>query len=169
MASTPNPSGSTGADHRGERHTRWWPVLTPLAVLAIVFSLISPAGRHQWALSLFRQPTPATALFFNKAWALPSTTISRAPLSVSFTIGNDEGRSVNYRYVLSVSGGQHSRVLKESARMVGAGQTWTVSTVIRPACDASRCRIEVSLPGHPETIDFLVTLKPGKSAAGGRS
>jgi hypothetical protein len=143
--------------------------LTPLAVLAIVFSLISPAGRHQWALSIFRQPTPVTTLFFNQAWALPGTAVARAPINVSFTIGNDEGHAVNYRYVLSVSGGQKNRVLKESARLVGAGQTWTVSTVIRPACGASRCRIEVSLPGHPETIDFLVTLKPRKSGAGGKS
>ena len=142
--------------------------MTPLAVLAIVFSLISPAGRHQWALSLFRQPTPTTTLFFNKAWALPSTAVARAPLSVSFTIGNDEGHAVNYRYVLSVSGGEHSRVLEESARVVDAGQTWTVYAVIRPVCDTSRCRVEVSLPGHPETIDFLVALKARKPGAGGK-
>jgi hypothetical protein len=142
--------------------------LAPLVVLAIASSLISPAGRHQWALSLFRQETPTTTLFFNKAWTLPSTAVARAPLSVSFTIDNEEGRAVNYRYVLSVSDGKHSRVLRKSARIVDAGQAWTVSTVIRPACDVSRCHVEVSLPGYPETIDFLVTLKARKPGAGGR-
>ncbi len=136
--------------------------MIPLAVLAIGLSLVSPAGRHQWALSLFRQPTDDTVLFFDKAWALPTTAPVRTPLAVSFTIGNNEGRAENYRYILTVSGGSHTRILEESARVVDAGQSWTVSTMIRPACDAARCRVEVSLAGHPETIDFLVT-SPGNT------
>jgi len=163
MASRPNPSGPTGTEHRGgSRRRRWWPVLTPLAVGAIALSLLSPAGRHQWTLSLFRQPTDSTVLFFNKAWALPDTAVVRAPLTVSFTIGNDEGRTIDYRYVLSVSGGGRTRVFKQSARTVAAGKTWTVSTVIHPSCRASHCRVEVSLPGYPETIYFLLTLKAGR-------
>jgi hypothetical protein len=143
--------------------------LVPLAVLAIGLSLVSPAGRHQWALSLFRQRTDNTVLFFNKAWTLPTRATARAPLTVSFTIGNNEGHVENYRYILSESGGSHTRILQESARVIDAGNSWTVSTVLRPACDASRCRIEVSLPGHPETIDFLITLKAEKSGKGGKT
>jgi hypothetical protein len=170
MASGPTPLGPTGTDHHGgSRHRRWWPALTPLAVVAIGLSLVSPAGRHEWALSLFRQPTYSTVLFFNRAWALPTTTVVRAPLAVSFTIGNNEGRAESYRYVLSISSDRFNRVLSESAEMIGAGKTWTVSTVIRPACDASHCRVEVSLPGHPETIDFLIALKAGKSGTGGKT
>jgi hypothetical protein len=171
MAPRSTPSEPTSTDHHGEsRRRRWWPVLTPLAVLAIGLSLVSPAGRHQWALSLFRQPTHDTVLFFDKAWALPATAPVRAPLTVSFTIGNNEGRAEKYRYILSISGGSHTRILEESARVVDAGQSWTVSTMIRPACgDTSRCRVEVSLAGHPETIDFLVTSQAKKSGAGGKT
>jgi hypothetical protein len=138
---------------------RWWPTLTGLAVLTMGVSLLLPAGRHQWALSLFRQPAPYTILSFDRAWALPPTAVINKPITVSFTVTNHEGRVVNYRYVLSASGDGSSRILGESARTIAAGTTWKVSTVVRPTCDTGPCRIKVSLPGHPETIDFLVTLK----------
>jgi hypothetical protein len=143
-------------------------VLAPLAALAIGLSLLWPAGRHQWALSIFRQPARNSVLFFNRAWTLPTTAVIRAPMPVSFTVENDEGRSVNYRYVLRESGGGYSHVLKESARIVDAGGTWSVSAIIRPACNALHCRIEVSLPGYPEVIDFIVTLKKRTAAPGSR-
>jgi hypothetical protein len=144
--------------------------VAPLAVVAIAFSLLWPIGRHQWALSIFRQPTPDTALFFDKAWALPTTAIISAPMPISFTIENDEGRAVKYRYVLSISGGGHSHVLKQSARTVDTGEAWNVSAIIRPVCNTLHCRIEVSLTGHPEVIDFLLTLKKrtdARAAKGG--
>jgi hypothetical protein len=138
---------------------RWWPAVTAAAVLAIGISLLWPAGRHQWALSLIRQPTPYTVLSFNEAWTLPATAVVHQPIKVSFTVGNHEGRAVDYRYVLRESSSQSSRVLKESARMVAANATWTVSVTVRLVRAATPCHIEVSLPGHPETIDFLVALK----------
>jgi hypothetical protein len=48
--------------------------------------------------------------------------------------------------------------LAESARTVAAGATWTVSTMVRPRCDVSPCRVTVALPGHPETIGFAVAI-----------
>jgi hypothetical protein len=145
---------------------RWWPILAPLAVLAAGASLLSPTGRHQWALSLFRQPARYTVLSFSHAAALPATAVSGKPITVSFTVGNQEGQVEDYRYVLNATGGGSSRILSGSMRTVAAGTKWTVSTMVRPACRASRCRIEVSLPGHPETIDFLVALKaPGRQHA----
>jgi hypothetical protein len=145
---------------------RWWPILAPLAVLAIGASLLSPTGRHQWALSLVRQPARYTVLSFNHAANLPATAVIGRPIRVSFTVGNHEGHREDYRYVLRSAGGGRSRILGGSARSVTAGMTWTVSTVVRPVCGTARCRIEVSLPGHRETIDFLVALKaPGRQHA----
>jgi len=143
--------------HR-ETGRRWWPALTAVAVMVVAVSLALPAGRHQWALSLFRQPARYTALSFNQAQDLPATAIKGEAVKFSFSVGNNEGHSVGYRYVLSASWGDRSRILGESAKTVAAGATWAVSTVVRPACDSSPCRIEVTLPGHPEKIDFLITL-----------
>jgi hypothetical protein len=154
-------AGRSGRDHEpGAR--RWWPILAPLAALAAGVSLLSPAGRHDWALALFRQPTRYSVLSFNHAAALPATAAIGEPIAVSFTVGNEEGHAADYRYVISAAGGRSSRILGQSARTVAAGATWTVTTAIRPACGTARCRIEVSLPGYPETIDFLVALRaPG--------
>jgi hypothetical protein len=162
----PRLSGSETTTRSPSRQVRtaprWWPTLIPLAVLAIGASLLLPAGRHQWALSLFRQPTRYTVLSFNRAWALPATAAIHQPIKVSFTIVNREGHVVDYRYVLRASGGGSSHILRESMRTVAAGGAWTVSTVVRPTCDTSPCRVEVSLPGYLETIDFLVTLRTSR-------
>ena len=149
----------------GNRMRRWWPIVMPLAVLAAGASLLSPAGRHQWALSLFRQPTRYTALFFNKSWALPATGVRGEPITISFTIGNQEGHLVRYKYIVSETGGRSHRTLrtlKTSARTVANNRELSISAVIRPTCATSRCLIQIALPGHPETVDFLMTLDPRK-------
>lgn len=149
------------ADHELQRR-RWWPALTLFALLALGASLLWPAGRHQWALSVFRQPARYTILSFSHASALPSTAYINEPITISFMVGNHEGQAANYRYVLRTSGDGRSRILGEAERAVAAGATWMVSAVVRPKCGSSRCRVEVSLPGHPEKIYFLITItSPG--------
>jgi hypothetical protein len=140
---------------------RWWPVLLPVTVVLVVISLLLPAGRHWWAVSLLRQQTYYTALSFNDPATLPSTAVTHEPLRISFTVANREGRGLVYRYIVSdedsVGGGPSTR-LGSAVKRVPSGANWTVSTVIRPACASDQCRVQVSLPGHPETIDFLLVL-----------
>lgn len=147
---------------------RRWPIVALIVAMVVGISLLFPAGRHQWAISLFRQPTHYTALFFNKVSALPTTTARNETMTVSFTIGNHEGQAVHYRYVLTDSYGKQSQTLGQSTKTVASGATWTVWRVVRPKCAVSPCRIEVSLPGHPETIDFRVVLvvRPGGPRSG---
>jgi hypothetical protein len=146
-------------NHRGPRSKRWWPIVVPIAALGVGASLLSPAARHQWAISLFRQPTRYTTLSFNEAWELPAKAIKGKPVAVSFTVSNQEGRSVYYRYVLTQSDGRTSSILQSSARAVASGANWTVRTQVKPTCAKSPCQIKVALPGHPETIDFLLTVE----------
>jgi hypothetical protein len=80
---------------------------------------------------------------------------------VSFTVQNHEGRAIRYRYLLTENAGGKSQLLKESTKSVAAGAIWAVTAQVRPSCATSLCRIQVSLPGHPETIDFLLTMKRG--------
>jgi hypothetical protein len=153
-------SAAPARPHGGQQPAarRWWPTVTALVLLAVGASLLSPYGRHQWALSLFRQPTPYTVLAFSRPAALPATAVVNEPVGISFTVANHEGHAVHYRYVLSAGSSSGTHVLGSSARTVPDGATWTVSRAVRPTCGTSPCRLEVSLPGHPETIDFLVTL-----------
>jgi hypothetical protein len=151
-------------ERAGER--RWWPVAAPLALIAIAASLILPAGRHQWALSLFRQPTHYTSLSFDRAWALPSTAERGAPLAFSFSIVNHEGRSVTYRYLISEEPASGAQTVGQSTKTVAPGATWTISMTVPAVCTGSPCRVQVSLPGHPEDIDFLVYLTAQVSSHG---
>lgn len=138
---------------------RWWVFLGPLALVALVLSFAIPSGRHDWALSLFRQPTRYTALSFNRAWALPGSIVPYQPMKISFTINNQEGKTESYRYVVTQTSGGSSLMLGKSTKTIASSGSWKVSTVIRPTCLIAPCRIEVSLPGHPEIIDFLTAVK----------
>jgi hypothetical protein len=138
---------------------RWWMFLVPLAVVALALSLVIPSARHQWALSVFRQPTRYTALSFNKAWELPAGIAPYHSINISFVINNQEGQIERYHYVITQTSGGLSSTLGKSENAVAPGKTWTVSADIRPTCVLSPCRIEVSLPGHPETIDFLAMVE----------
>jgi hypothetical protein len=137
---------------------RWWPVVTVGAAILIAVSLISPAGRHQWALSVFRQPTRYTTLAFKYAWLLPARAKHYQRIPVFFTIGNQEGKALRYRYIMRQTDGHSTRQLSQASAVVAAGATWTVDTSVRPYCNFQPCRVEVLLPGHPEHIDFLVFL-----------
>src|SRR5277367_1569914 len=100
---------SEDSDSEGRSRTarlsgwRQWPrrpVIAIVAVMAVGASLLIPASRHQWALSIIRQPTRYTALAFRYAWLLPSTTSMDQRVPVFFTVSNQEGQATKYRYVL---------------------------------------------------------------------
>ncbi len=82
--------------------------------------------------------------------------LKNRPVTFTFSVDNQEGRPVHYQYVLSVARRDGFYILRESAKTVAAGATWTVTATVRLACGGSQCRIEISLPGHPEKIDFLL-------------
>jgi hypothetical protein len=134
---------------------RRWPVMVVgVAVLAIAVSLAFPAGRHQWAVSIFRQPARYTALAFNYAWQMPTTATIGGRVDVFFTVTNEQGRAESYRYVLRQIAPGESQQLGHGVGTVAAGATWTVDTHIRPTCSVLPCEVQVALPGYPETIDF---------------
>lgn len=141
----------TRSQHRG-------PTVVAVTAVLVAVSLILPGGRHQWAVSLFRQPTRYTVLAFTDPANLPDRARPGESLTVAFTISNYEGRALTYRYVLSEDSRGDHKVLGTSARSLAAGRTAAVVITVRPSCRTSPCRIEVSLPDHPETIDFLVSL-----------
>ncbi len=176
----PDVPGKVGRQSRGRmaegeptsrqqaRSRRWWPVITPIAVVAVGLSLLFPAGRHEWALSLFRQREHYTVLSFDKVSTLPVVAVEAAPLHISFTIANLEGRTIRYRYVLSETRSGTRHTLVTSARTLANGASWKVRTVIRPVCPlVSTCLIKVTLPGHPQSIDFFITLVPEASTKHG--
>jgi hypothetical protein len=136
-------------------HRRWWPSLTVLLVVAIGISLSIPAGRHQWDLSILRQPTRYTSLYFDHPASLPHQAQASQTIRFSFTIVNNEGRPVDYRYRVETSP-TDSPPGQELSTTIPAARSESILVSMRPACTASPCRIRVSLDGYPESIDFLL-------------
>jgi len=150
--------------HLSERRPprwRWWfsGAVIALAIIAVT-STLSPYVRHQWALSLGRQPTSYTELAFTRASALPTTAVRQKKLQISFTITNDEEKPIDYRYVLSSGSGTQLKSLSSSSNTVNPGAVWRVNKLITPECQHITCRIQVSLPLQHENIDLLLTLRP---------
>jgi hypothetical protein len=126
--------------------------------VAIAASLLVPASRHQWALSIIRQPARYTALSFRYAWLLPTSNPSSRTFPLFFTIRNEQGHTLNYHYIIRQSDAVGSQTLSTGAQAITSGATWFVDTKVRPTCSVSPCRVEVVLPGHAETIDFILTV-----------
>ncbi len=139
---------------------RWdiWLLGTGLLVTALaVASFLSPWVRHEWSLSLQRQPTPYTQLGFANAGALPTTGVPGQSVPVSFIITNDEGRPVSYRYVVASGSGTKLTAISSATRVLAAGDSWGVGINVVPQCAAASCRVQVSLPEQNESIGFTLT------------
>lgn len=143
----------------------WWLCGAGLVVaVLVVASLLSPWARHQWALSLGRQPTPHTQLGFNDAVGLPVTAVRGKGIPISFAITNDEGKAMSYQYVVASGSGTKLETLSTATETVAAGASLNVKMTVVPKCAAAACRVQVSLPRQRETIDFLVTYQNKSSA-----
>jgi hypothetical protein len=144
----------------------WWLGGTALvAVLLLAGSILSPFVRHQLSLSVARQNPPYTQLAFTNAAALPVTAVAGKAIHVSFAITNDEEKPMRYQYVVAsgsaVASGSDAKLksLTSSIKTVAPGATWTVNTTVVPKCGVNACRLQVSLPGQGESIDFTLEEK----------
>jgi hypothetical protein len=143
-------------------------VLLVLGAIVAV-SLVVPFGRHQWAESLVRQPSPYTALSFDDPAGLPTTVVSGQEVRFTFTVGNNELRSLTYRYLLTSA---PSKVKAFGGSFGGGsvtvpvGQSRRVRVSADPKCAGSPCRIAVVLVGPAEVIDFNVQVSGLETTAG---
>lgn len=154
-------------DDRPREQPRWGWWLGGVALAAAILAaagVLSPGIRHQLALSVFRQTTPYTPLAFSDATALPATVVRGRPIRLSFLITNDEGKTMPYQYVVASGSGTKMTSLTSAAKTVAAGTTWNVSTTVMPKCVQTACRVQVSLPGQDESIDFNFQYKTAKKA-----
>jgi hypothetical protein len=126
---------------------RWWPVTCFVAAIALAVTLILPSGRHQWALSVFRQPARYTALSFRYAWLLPAAGYDDQTFPLFFTITNQEAHTVTYTY--DIEQFRPFEVLSTGVQTIRSGETSTVDTRVTPQCRGTfMCSVEVILPRH---------------------
>jgi hypothetical protein len=157
-AATENPDEVEGAEDEGRR---WWPFVVAALVVLIGVSLVIPAARHQWALSLVRQPDHYTALSFQHAGDLPHTVVAGGAVHVAFTVSNHEGRRMDYAYRLTIaqSSAKQGVVFHRATVSVPNGGARIESITVRPFCGSTSCRLQVSLPGQSEAIAVLLDVR----------
>ena len=128
------------------------------AVLALVgiigiFAIGFPTQfKHQLEISVFRQPTPYTQLFFSDPRVLPKKLEVGHVNKFSFTVANDQGHSATYRYTVTISGGKLQKVAGGGSFTIGDGQSITRTVEVVPASRKTQYLIKIALNG---TVDFI--------------
>jgi hypothetical protein len=137
--------------------------VVPLAIAAVVASIVLPAGRHQWAESLVRQRSTYTALAFVNPTALPLEISSGQQVSFAFSVANEESSGIRYRYLVTSS--PTKQIIGGGSLRIPTGGTGVVHMSVLPRCASSPCRISIDLVDYSESVGFNVRVT-GLSAKG---
>jgi hypothetical protein len=117
----------------------------------------SAAVRRQISLSVTRQPTPFTELYFTDHTNLPAFLSTSYTNEFAFTIGNHEGEALSYPYVVTAKSSQATTTLATGTVKVDSGRSVRVPVSFLAPEPATQYVITVQLSGHPELIHFAAT------------
>ena len=136
----------------------WRPFIVMLSSAGLLAALFVASPRqfaHQIEISVIRQPTPYTQLFFSDPGAIPSRLRLDRPDRFTFTIVNDEGQSSLYHFVvmMNTTGLSTTVVANGSLRLDDRG-TGTRTFAFVPKKRRHRYLITVVLEGSSQSIHF---------------
>jgi hypothetical protein len=130
--------------------------LVAILIIIAAAAALSKQVRHQLALSVVRQPTPYTQLYFPHPGTLTKKLKVDRKNTFQFAIANDENRAVRYTYIVLLDGSK-SRHVSTATVTVSNGQTVTPSVTVVPRKRKSRYQISVTLKGMNQSIHFYGT------------
>jgi hypothetical protein len=140
------------------RRPRWtFPVSIALAGIIIVggLSVAFPKQvKYQIQISLFRQITPYTQLFFTKPGALSSRLKVDDENEFSFTVVNDQGQSRTYQYTVTMDGAGQNDLVTQGVFTVENGGTLTRNVLFEPKLRKTKYMITVKLNGRDLSIHY---------------
>jgi hypothetical protein len=142
-------------DHTPRAKFRWGFVIGIVLVIIAIIGALSASSqqfRHQVALSVVRQTTPYTQLYFASPSKLPSELKVDKKNTVDFTIENDEGRVYSYAYTVTFEDSKSHAVTTNYTVKVGDGASATRQIVLTPKDRKSKYLITVSLTGMSQSI-----------------
>ena len=129
-------------------------VLCSVALIAGLFTAFPKQFMHQIEISLIRQPTPYTQLFFSHPTALQARLHVDRPNKFAFTIINDEGRSELFNYSVMVSTAKSVNVTRRGSLTIRNGGSVTRLVAVVPRSRKSRYLITVVLDANGQSIHF---------------
>jgi hypothetical protein len=133
------------------------------AFLLLAIGLMqSPPGKSLLRSAGLRSgPERYTALAFAKPADLPGQLRAHGvSLRIPFSLRNEEGRAMVYRWAVSEVGARGRRQIAAGSTALGAGESLWVRPGGRVGCAGSRTRIEVLLTGRAESIGFWTACPP---------
>jgi hypothetical protein len=127
-----------------------------LMVIAIFCALaaFSTQFRHQVEISVVRQGTPYTQLYFASPTKLPTELKTDKNNTVGFTIENDEGHAYRYTYIVTLDDFRSGAVTSKDTVAIGDGDRATSQIVVTPKDRKSKYLITISLEGMNQSIHF---------------
>jgi hypothetical protein len=128
-------------------------MLSSAGLLAALYVASPQQFAHQIEISVIRQPTPNTQLFFSDPGAIPSRLRRDLPNRFAFTITNDEGRASLYHFavLMNTAGSSTTVVANGSLRLADQG-TATRTIALVPKKRRHRYLITVVLNGSGQSI-----------------
>jgi hypothetical protein len=130
--------------------------LIAILILIVAAAALSKQFRHQLALSIVRQPTPYTQLYFPHLGALPEKLKVDQKNTFQFTIVDDENRAFRYTYIV-VFDDSKSHLSSTGAVTVNNGQSVTRSVTVIPKDSKSKYQVSVTLKGMNQSVHFYGT------------
>jgi hypothetical protein len=150
-------SGDIHAVHLPKKNNRRVAVVAVLSFIGLFVGLFVAFPRQfvrQVEISVVRQPTPYTQLFFNNPTALPSQLRVNRANKFAFTIVNDQGRSWLYRYTVTASTAGSSTVAGRGSLTIRNGGSLTCTVAVVPKLRKSRYLVTVMLDTPDQSIHF---------------
>lgn len=110
--------------------------------------------RHQLALSIVRQPTPYTQLYFDHPVTLSDNLKVDAKNTFEFTIENDENRTYRYTYSVTLDDSRSHLVVTTQTVTIDNGVSVTRPVTVVPKDRKSKYLISITLEGMNQSIHF---------------
>jgi hypothetical protein len=140
------------------RRPRWkLPISIGLVGVTIVAGLAATFPnqvKYQVQISLFRQTTPYTQLFFTNPAALSSQLRVGDKNKLSFTVINDQGDSRSYQYTVTVDDAGRKELVTRGVFTVKNGGRLTRTVLFEPEFRKTRYLITVQLNGLDQSIHY---------------
>jgi hypothetical protein len=129
-------------------------IILGVVVILAGAAFASPQFRHQIAISVVRQPTLYTQLYFPNPGGLSGQLQVDKKNTFRFTIENDENRAYSYTYVVTLDDSRSHQVISKTSLTVGNGDSATPSVIIIPKDRKSRYLVTITLEGLNQSIHF---------------
>lgn len=132
-------------------------VAAGLLVVLVVVGVAAASSkqfRRQAELSIVRQPTPYTQLYFAQPAVLPRVLKVDKRNIFDFTVVNNENRADSYTYTVRVGDSRSQLVVGTGTVAIANGKSATCAVTVVPKDRKSRYLISVVLQGMNQSIHF---------------